>query len=169
MKKVFRLARAEYSKLFLRPSIFILTTILIVGLVLSFMLFKPSKNINKIEFEGNSVASIYQDFTSSSGNEKTKGGIDASFTLTYNSVSASYDSIENDDKRGTLENKVVVLWKDLQQKLLEQQTSIYGHSTGDSLKSAQKADLKELLQDLKSSANNLLLYLAKIKGETLNF
>ena len=68
MKKVFRLARAEYSKLFLRPSIFILTTILIVGLVLSFMLFKPSKNINKIEFEGNSVASIYQDFTSSSGN-----------------------------------------------------------------------------------------------------
>ncbi len=169
MRKLFRLAGAEFNKIFYRPSIFILTAILIISLVLSFMLFKPTKNINKISFEGNTVASIYQDFTSSSGNEKTKGGIDASFNLVYTNVDKSYDSIANDDKRATLENKVLVLWKDVQQKLLEQQTEIYGHSSGDSLTASQKADLKELLGDIKANANNLMMYLAQLKGESLNF
>ena len=35
MKKVFRLANAEFNKIFLRPSIFILTAFLIVSLIVS--------------------------------------------------------------------------------------------------------------------------------------
>ena len=169
MKRVFRLANAEFNKIFYRPSIFILTAILIGSLVLSYLLFTPTQNINKLSFEGTSVGAIYQEFTNSTGTKDTKNAIDAYMTTSYNTIDEEYQSIAGEDKLKTMTDNVTSLYVYLQQTVLEEQTSIYGNTTGDSLTSTQKNDLIDLFKELKNRADELLRYLAKIKGETLNF
>ena len=169
MKRVFRLAGAEFNKIFYRPSIFILTAILIGSLVLSYLLFTPTQNINKLSFEGTSVGAIYQEFTNSTGTKDTKNAILAAMTTSYNKIDEEYQSITGEDKLQTLTDNVTTLYVFLQQTILEQQTSIYGSTTGDSLTATQRNDLNDLFRELKNRADELLRYLAKIKGETLNF
>ncbi len=59
MKKVFRMANAELNKIFLRPSMFVLSTILVLALVLSFFLFKPQTTTQKYTYDGINTAQIY--------------------------------------------------------------------------------------------------------------
>ena len=47
MKKIFRMANAEMSKIFMRPSMFVLTTILVFALIFSFLFFAPAESNTK--------------------------------------------------------------------------------------------------------------------------
>ncbi|MBE7074489.1 MAG: hypothetical protein E7376_00695 [Clostridiales bacterium] len=62
MKKIFRMANAELSKIFMRPSMFVLTGVLIVALVLSFFFFNPSEKNTKFTYSLTNTSSIYTSF-----------------------------------------------------------------------------------------------------------
>lgn len=62
MKKIFRMANAELNKIFMKPSMFVLSTILVVALVLGFFMFKPTTQNTKFTYELNSATAIYNKF-----------------------------------------------------------------------------------------------------------
>ena len=57
MKKIFKMANAELSKIFMRPSMFILATVLIIALVLSYSFFKPTQNTQN--YHSDQISSYY--------------------------------------------------------------------------------------------------------------
>ena len=62
MKKIFRMANAELSKIFMRPSMFVLTGVLVIALVFSFFFFSPSQNNTKFTYQLTNTTSIYTSF-----------------------------------------------------------------------------------------------------------
>ena len=62
MRKIFRLARAELNKIFIRPSMFVLATTLFIALVLSFFIFTPKTTQTKFEYNLNTTSAIYLRF-----------------------------------------------------------------------------------------------------------
>lgn len=62
MKKIFRMAKAELSKIFMRPSMFVLTGVLIIALVFSFFFFKPTSTSTKFTYSLSNTTSIYTTF-----------------------------------------------------------------------------------------------------------
>lgn len=62
MKKIFRMANAELSKIFMRPSMFVLTGVLIIALVFSFFFFSPAENNTKFTYNLTNTTSIYTQF-----------------------------------------------------------------------------------------------------------
>ena len=62
MKKIFKMANAELSKIFMRPSMFVLFSVLVVALVLSFMFFKPTSTSTKFEYADSFTSRIYTNF-----------------------------------------------------------------------------------------------------------
>lgn len=169
MKKIFRLAGAEFNKIFYRPSIFILTALLILTLVLSFTMYKPTQNNTQLSYTANTVGGIYTEFTGTK-NTINKSSIDSVFLNSKNKVEQDYISITQAQKLETLSNYVSSLNVYLNETLLDEQTKIYGPSTSDDLTLTQKSDLIDVFNTLKQKASNLLNYLAQdIKGNTLDF
>ena len=62
MKKIFRMANAEISKIFMRPSMFVLTGVLIIALVFSFFFFSPTKSNTKFTYQLTNTTNIYTSF-----------------------------------------------------------------------------------------------------------
>lgn len=62
MKKIFRMANAELNKIFMRPSMFVLTGVLIIALVFSFFFFKPESSNTKFTYSLFNTSSIYTEF-----------------------------------------------------------------------------------------------------------
>lgn len=58
MKKIFRMANAELNKIFMRPSMFVLATVLVVALVLSFFCFEPTSSSTKYTYELNTTTAM---------------------------------------------------------------------------------------------------------------
>lgn len=168
MKKVFRLANAEFNKIFNRPSIFILTAFLIILLVLTFFIYKPVATSTKLSYTANTVGGIYTEFVGTK-NTVNKSTIDKSFEDVYNRTKLEFDSITKDDKLKSFTDKTTSLYVYLNETLLSEQTRIYGPSGGNSLNSSQRNQLVSIFKALKQKASELLSYMAEIKGTTLNF
>lgn len=62
MKKIFRMANAEISKIFMRPSMFVLVFLLVGALVLSFVFFKPPEQTKKLSYDGVTTDQVYLSF-----------------------------------------------------------------------------------------------------------
>lgn len=62
MKKIFKMANAELGKIFMRPSMFILFTVLVVALVLSYTFFKPEPSSEKYTSDYVTISQIYPEF-----------------------------------------------------------------------------------------------------------
>ncbi|MDY2695679.1 MAG: ABC transporter permease subunit [Eubacteriales bacterium] len=62
MKKIFRMANAELSKIFMRPSMFVLTGVLIIALIFSFFFFKPESSSTKFTYSLSNTTNIYTTF-----------------------------------------------------------------------------------------------------------
>lgn len=62
MKKIFRMANAELSKIFMRPSMFVLTGILVIALVFSFFFFSPENVNTKYTYSLTNTTSIFTTF-----------------------------------------------------------------------------------------------------------
>lgn len=56
------MANAELSKIFMRPSMFVLTGVLIIALVFSFFFFSPTENNTKFTYHLSNTNSIYTQF-----------------------------------------------------------------------------------------------------------
>lgn len=159
MKKIFRLAAAEFNKIFYRPSIFILTALLIITLVLTNLLYSPSQNTTKLSYSGQSVSAVYQEFHSSA-NTINKSSIDNSIETLYNQIEDQFSSIERDDKLTNLQNRVYEIHSYIINDLREDQISA---STGGS------ESFIAIFNELKQMCSDLMSYLATLQSETLNF
>lgn len=62
MKKIFRMANAELNKIFMRPSMFVLFSVLVVALVISSFIFNPISVNKKYTYQLNSITNIYVEF-----------------------------------------------------------------------------------------------------------
>lgn len=62
MKKIFRMANAEMSKIFMRPSMFVLTTILVFALIFSFLFFAPAESNTKFTYDSSNTTEIHNSF-----------------------------------------------------------------------------------------------------------
>jgi len=62
MRKIFRMAKAELQKIFSRPSMFLLTGILVFALVLSFFFFSPQTSTTKKTYDHSESVNIYTSF-----------------------------------------------------------------------------------------------------------
>lgn len=62
MRKIFRMASAELNKIFARPSMFVLFTVLVGAMVLSFFMFNPISVNAKYTYQLNSTSAIYLKF-----------------------------------------------------------------------------------------------------------
>lgn len=62
MRKIFKMANAELNKIFMRPSMFVLSTILVIALILCFVVFEPKSTTTKFGYEQPTVSAIYNEF-----------------------------------------------------------------------------------------------------------
>ena len=159
MRKVFRLASAEFNKIFYRPSIFILTALLIITLILTNMLYSPTQNTTKLSYSGNSVNAVYQEFNSTS-NSINIIVIKNQFEKNHDDIDEQFDSITMDDKLTELRDRVFAIYSYITNDLKEDQISA---STGGT------ASFENAFKELKEKCSNLLSYLAALRGQTLNF
>ena len=174
MRKVFSLAKAEFNKIFYRPSIFILTTLLIIAIIATSLIYTPTTKSVKLSYEANSVADIYLQFTSTSQNTTNKLSIDKSLTDAYNEIISQYDSITKDNKLKTLIDKTLSLKKyfpnsvDGTKGLIQDEVLKISTYT-DSEFNNNKNTTINLFEEFKSDLSDLMNYLAKIQSEILNF
>ena len=89
MKKIFRMANAELSKIFMRPSMFVLATVLVVALVLSFTFYKPNPTNTKFTYDYNFTGQRYTAF------ENDYKGLEAELVTSKQSIDDYLDE-END-------------------------------------------------------------------------
>lgn len=159
MKKIFNLANAEFNKIFYRPSIFILTALLIIILVLTNLLYSPTQKTTKLSYSGQSVSSVYQEFKNTN-NTINISSIKDEIENNYKAIDSQFDSIVKDDKLNNLQDRVYAVYSYITNDLKEDQISA---STGGTEK------FVKIFTELKEMCSNLLSYLAALKGETLNF
>ena len=154
MKKIFRMARAELGKIFMRPSMIILATILIVTLVLSFFFFTPTQTKTKLTYADQPIYKIQSEF------EKKADELDAELILIKTDID-KYLSEENNTYTALLhETQILCDAYDAFYRL------VFDNYKAEKLSIAKKAysDFREVVLNYK---NNVLA--AKVDGQYVNF
>ena len=110
---VFRIARAEFIKIFKKPSIYLMGVILAAVLVLSLLFFDPiGKQNYTVTIDGSSVEKIYDKFMDNAG-DITKETYDKSIQNSLDKINF-YKSFNNRNLSLTkIYNEFVILYKDL--------------------------------------------------------
>ena len=122
MKKVFKLATAEFNKIFYRPSIFILTALLIITLIVSNFYFKPTSSVTKLTYTGENVSSVYSQFISPSTSNGVinKTTIDKALDDKKAELDDTYYNIVSVDKYQEFNDKVLYLKTYYENEFLQQ-------------------------------------------------
>ena len=167
MKRILRLANAEFNKIFYRPSIFILTALLIITLIATNLLYKPVSQTTKLSYDAINVGGIYVLFTGTNANETTKNSIDEELEQAYEKILADFNSLTKEDKLKTFSDGVLALNTYLTETLKDEVLRISTLSNSQFV--STKSKTIETFNTLKQKASDLLNYMSKIKGETLNF
>lgn len=165
MKKVFRLANAEFGKIFLRPSIFILTALLIGSLVFSNLMYKPVTTIStQVVYENaQTVLDMNKAFTGTDKNVLNKTSIDNDLEDVYKSVNNEYTNLtKSDNVLSVLESKILKLKAYLP-------TDLKGELTKYSVSEINNKNLIKFLNEMKKEFSDFLIYMPSLKTETLNF
>ena len=114
MKKIFKLANAEFNKIFLRPSIFILTAFLIISLVVSNVLYKPTTSVASSFYENaEMVGEMYTLFNGTTDNPLTKANIKKDLDNVNIKIYNEYEDLTKSDELKTFQDKLSELDKDL--------------------------------------------------------
>lgn len=164
MKKIFKLAFAEFHKIFYRPSIFILTALLIGTLVFTNLFYNPTNNNSKLNYSASNVTNLYSQFTQTSSQGDTKTSIDQTLESAKQSVVNDFEAITNTDVLQELNDKIHALYNgNLQGTFrLEIQKISLGSFSSSAVQSAFKY--------LERETSSLLTFMASsIKGKTINF
>ena len=81
---VFRITRAEFAKVFKKPTVYIMAFILAVALVISLMTYTPIlRQVKSVSIEGDNAMAVYNIFMSQSTTADTKDKFDEAY---YNYV-----------------------------------------------------------------------------------
>ncbi|MBQ3494404.1 MAG: ABC transporter permease subunit [Clostridia bacterium] len=166
MKKVFKLARAEFGKIFYRPSIFILTALLIITLVVSNFFFAPTLSTTKLEYVAENVAGVYEQFTSSSDNKTTKSTIDKMLDDTKKQIDDTYYKLVSIDKYSEFCSNVLLVVDYYKNDFLQNLFYIVQIDSNKFDESATQNTLKKL----KEKCSDFATYLtSEVKDNVLNF
>ena len=171
MKKVFKLAFAEFNKIFYRPSIFILTALLIIVLVVSNFYFKPTTTVNKLSYVGENVESIYNQFMSSSTSSSTttKASIDKNIENTKKDIDESYYNLVSLDKYQELTDQILVITTYYEKQFINELLYIV-QLTPAEFNSTRKSRTIAIFNELRTKCSDITNYLASdIKDTKLNF
>ena len=165
MKKIFRLANAEFGKIFLRPSIFILTALLIGSLVFSNLMYKPVTTISTqaVYENAQTVGDMHKTFTGTDKNVLNKTSIDSDLESSYNSIKEEYNNITK------TENALVVLDKNLSILKAYLPTDLKDELTRYSVSEINNKNLIKFLNEMKKSFSDFLIYMPTLKTDILNF
>ena len=163
MKKIFKLANAEFNKIFLRPSIFILTAFLIISLVVSNVLYKPSTTPSSSFYENaETVREIYNLFNGTTDNSLTKLNIQKDLNNVNVKIYNEYESLTKSDELKTFQDKLSELDKDLTETLKDEKINITSPSYN---RNQVVSDLTEI----KTKLSDFLSYLPTLKTKAINF
>ena len=171
MKKVFKLAFAEFNKIFYRPSIFILTALLIIVLVVSNFYFKPTSTVNKLGYVAENVEGVYQQFTSSStsANVTTKATIDKYVADTKKEIDESYYNLVSIDKYQDLTDQVLVITTYYEKQFINELLYIVKLTPAE-FNSTRKTRTIAIFNEFRTKCSDLTNFLAsEIKDTKLNF
>lgn len=171
MKKVFKLALAEFNKIFYRPSIFILTALLIIVLVVSNFYFKPTTTVNKLSYVAENVESVYNQFMSSStsGNTTTKASIDKYVADTKKEIDESYYNLVSIDKYQELTDQVLVITTYYEKQFINELLYIVKLTPAE-FNSTRKTRTIAIFNEFRTKCSDITNYLASnIKDTKLNF
>ncbi|MBO5884711.1 MAG: hypothetical protein J6Q51_02845, partial [Clostridia bacterium] len=168
MKKIFRLANAEFHKIFYRPSIFILTALLVITLVLTNLLYSPVPNTTKLMYDGkNNVGQVYTTFVGTSKTETTKQSILDDLNKRFAAIQEEYDSITKQDKLKDLQNKISSLKAGLTITLQDELIKVNKYTEAEF--NAKKQTEIAVLVGLKTQTKELLDFLYEVERQPLNF
>lgn len=163
MKKIFKLANAEFNKIFLRPSIFILTAFLIISLVVSNVLYKPSTTPSSSFYENaETVGEIYTLFNGTTDNQLTKLNIQKDLNNVNVKIYNEYESLTKSDELKTFQDKLSELDKDLTETLKDEKINI-------SSPSYNRNQVVSDLTAIKAKLSDFLSYLPTLKTKAINF
>lgn len=171
MKKIFKLALAEFNKIFYRPSIFILTALLIIVLVVSNFYFKPTTTVNKLSYVGANVEEIHKQFmaSSTSGSAITKASIDKSIADTKKEIDEAYYNLVSIDKYQELTDQVLVITTYYEKQFISELLYIVQLSPAE-FNSTRKTRTIAIFNELRTKCSDITNYLASsIKDTKLNF
>lgn len=155
MKKVFKLANNELKKTFMRPSMYILTALLFLALVICSFVFKPTETRREISITGDSIFMVYNEFT-----EKEN-----SFNAQITSAKNNYEAyLETDNTKNTFKQYFVELNNVYFENLF---LSAADYATGNLSK---KDDVINCLISTKTYAGTIMNYMSSnLKDKQLGF
>lgn len=163
MKKIFKLANAEFNKIFLRPSIFILTAFLIILLVVSNVLYKPSTTPSSSFYENaETVGEMFKLFNGTTNNPLTKLNIEKDLDSVNIKIYNEYEDLTKSDELKTFQDKLSELDKDLTETLKDEKINITSPSYN---RNQVVSDLTEI----KTKLSDFLSYLPTLKTKAINF
>lgn len=111
---VFRIARAEFIKIFKKPSVYLMGVVLAAVLVLSLLFFEPiGKQNYTANIDGTTVGKIYEKFTSSTSTDLKQSSFDEKIDLSLEKSNFYITLNERSEALKQVNDEFVVLYNDL--------------------------------------------------------
>ena len=107
MRGVFRITRAEFNKIFKKPTVYIMAFVLVFACLISLFTFKPTiRTDNRVKLADENATSNYNTFYSTTGNE-TKENYDKSITDADYIIKCYYENNKFYSNITELENGII--------------------------------------------------------------
>lgn len=135
---VFRIARAEFIKIFKKPSVYMMGVILAAVLVLSLLFFQPVGKQNIIvKLNGSTVGQLYDMFTNDSNpasGDIKKSNYDAQIAESLNQVNFYKTINERNESLSKVNGEFIILYNDLKTQISKEDNETKINETYTALK-----------------------------------
>ncbi len=127
--KVFKLAKSELKKIFLKPIMLVAFFVVIATLVVTTFTFSPApKEKTTVTLGGTNIISLYNTFTTSATEQNSKTNLDDKLSKEYQWVSQYFTKIQTKSELESLNAKIAATDADMQQ--LHRDVLSYCNNTG---------------------------------------
>ena len=127
--KVFKLAKSELKKIFLKPIMLVAFFVVIATLVVTTFTFSPApKEKTTVTLGGANIISLYNTFTTSATEQNSKTNLDDKLSKEYQRVSQYFTKIQTKSELESLNAKIAATDADMQQ--LHRDVLSYCNNTG---------------------------------------
>jgi len=151
--RIFKLAKSELKKIFLKPIMMVAFFVIIATLVVTTFTFSPTpKEKTTVTLGGTNIASLYKTFTASTTEQNGKSNLDDKLSKEYQWVTQYYEKIQTESELKILKEKIAATDADMQQ--LHSEVLSYCNKTG-----ASQNEVKERFRSLATKASETYNYL----------
>ena len=151
--KIFKLAKGELKKIFLKPIMLVAFFVIIATLIVTTFTFSPTpKEKTTVALGGTNIISLYNTFTTSTTEQNSKTNLDNKLSKEYQWVTQYYTKIQAKSELESLMEKIAATDADMQQ--LHRDVLSYCNNTGTS-----QNEVKERFHSLATKASETYNYL----------